>query len=203
MLLTSRMVVLRVLLAAVFIIYVASTPIFPGHKPGTLEAWEQSELASVGLEFSGMDQGFYLDSCNRASVTPLDDIQKLQIREAMTNKTFLNILERFKNGESDAVITSVMQTPVVTFTPQQKRQILQSCHGLFAKTPNEKIQRHSQRTRRTNSNDDGIIVQRDSDVRVCPPVQSYNAMVIALDENYDPVQIVQVRLTARSLSICY
>ena len=190
MLMTSKMIVSRLLLTAVFIIYVTSNPIFSGRKPDTQE---HSESDSVSL-----------DSCNRASVTPLNDAQQLQLREAMADQTFLDILERFKNGENDATITSVMQTPIVTFTPQQKRQILQSCHELFAKNPNEKIQRHLQHARQvSNSNDidDGIIEQRD--VRACPPVRAYNGLVISLDENYDPVQIVQVsrRPSVRTLSV--
>ena len=187
MLMTSKMMVSRVLLTAVFFIYatkVTSNPIFSGREPDTQE---YSESDSVNL-----------DSCIRASVTPLDDAQQLQLREAMTNQTFLDVLERFKNGENDAILTSVMQTPIVTFTPPQKRQILQSCHELFARTPSEKIQGHFQHARRVsnlNDVDDGIIEQRGFDgVRVCPPVRAYKSLVIALDENNHPVQIVQVSL---------
>ena len=205
----SNTIAQTVLLGVIFIICitkVTSFPMFPGRKPDTKDDIESNTDTSPC-------------SFNMTSVTPLNDSQKLELRAAMTDRTFLDRLEAFQKGQhGNMMISSEMQIPMVTLNIVQKRQILQNYRELFTKKPEEKTLqdfqnqglvrqvsgssadgdvtstlRRSLKIREINQAS-GISVSHVQGSRVCQPVQAYESFVLALDENYDPVQIVQVSL---------
>ena len=205
----STTIIQPILLGVMFFICitkVTSFPVFPGRKPVTKDDGESNTDSSPC-------------SCNKTTITPLNDSQKLALRAAMTDRTFLERLAAFQKGEDgNMMISSKMQTPIVTLNVDQKRQILQNYRELFTKKPELKTLQDFQnkgRMRRvsgTNAEDDvtttvqrslrireinqasGVPVSLVQGARICQPVQAYESFVMTLDENYDPVQIVQVSL---------
>ncbi len=155
---------------------IASRSLYPDQVLGSGDVIPESDI----------DTSFV--PCNKF-VSLLNDAQKKQLQTMMDDQRFLARLEQLKLGEDITLSAMDMEKRMVTFTPLQKRQILGNFGELFTKRPEEEFEEQSQERLQN------LLQRKERSVpgpRICQPVQRYDAMQIGIDENYNPVQIVQV-----------